>query len=56
MGDSLQVLFGSDDGKTTVAGARWALLAGCVATAILTSNVTRSRANNGQEPLFGILF
>lgn len=56
MGDMLQVVFGTDDGKTTVSGARWAVLVSVIATAIGTSMVTRKRALNGQDPVLGILF
>lgn len=50
------IITGTTDGKMTVANARWSLLAGCLATAVVSSKVTRSRVREGYDPVLGLLF
>lgn len=50
------VIVGTTDGKTTVSTARWTLAVGCVATAVLTSKLTRDRVKAGRDPVLGLFF
>lgn len=54
--DSLDIVLGNDKGTTSISGARWGAAIAAAISCVLTSKITRSRANAGKEALFGVLF
>lgn len=54
--DSLDVVLGNDTGKVSISGARWGAAIAAAISCVLTSRLTRSRANAGKDALFGVLF
>lgn len=56
VGESLNVVTGSTDGKMTITAARWACGLTALATAVLCSKYTRKRAAEGKPQILNCLF